>query len=776
VLFSGNGQLPADGGSVMQARQLGRKLLRNILAVTLTLCSTTAVFGEVSSPPQENVATARFEALAKSAAAAREAGKLDDALRDYQRALEIRANWEEGWWYLGSLEYDRDHYAEAIVAFQKLVQLVPAAGPGWNFLGLCEFETKDYEKSLEHLKKGEALGGANDPEISRVASYHLALLLIRGGDFDQATTLLRTTFGESQMSPQVKTALGLALLRVPLLPREVDPSQDALLQAAGETAAIAGRGDTAKALESFRELSKNYPRTPYVHYADGRALAGAGRLEEAASEQREESSVSARSALPRIEISGLQLRLHHTQEAVRAAEEAVQLAPESAAAHRALGQALLAAGEKEKAAEEHATAEKLEPEKFIPDMRATQLYERHASANGSGVSPASADNSNGNSSESFEKLSRSAAEAQTAGKTDLAIQNYQKALQLRPEWDDGRWNLAMLFYSAAKYPEAIAALKSWVERKPNFGTAWAVMGLSEFEIKDYGNALIHLERGEEQGLGGSAEAVRFAKYHLGLLLIRKGQFEDGMRILAPETGSGVLAKKIEFAMGMALLRMAVLPEQIENARVRLVEQAAEIAVLLQDSKYDQAFPKFESLVKEFPPAPFLHYAYGTALAALSKYDEAEAQFRQELKISPESEVPYLRLASLELKKHQAAEAQTMAQRAVQLAADSGEAHYLLGRASLEMGEEEAAVRELETASKLAPGSPEVHFNLAKAYAKAKLPEKAERERAIFARLNARAEQQRSRSGMQPYSGAQNAAEFAPARVEGEKAAGPEHPL
>jgi len=181
-------------------------------------------------------------------------------------------------------------------------------------------------------------------------------------------------------------------------------------------------------------------------------------------------------------------------------------------------------------------------------------------------------------------------------------------------------------------------------------------------------------------------------------------------------------------------------------------------------------------VKEFPPAPFLHYAYGTALAALSKYDEAEAQFRQELKISPESEVPYLRLASLELKKHQAAEAQTMAQRAVQLAADSGEAHYLLGRASLEMGEEEAAVRELETASKLAPGSPEVHFNLAKAYAKAKLPEKAERERAIFARLNARAEQQRSRSGMQPYSGAQNAAEFAPARVEGEKAAGPEHPL
>jgi Flp pilus assembly protein TadD len=147
--------------------------------------------------------------------------------------------------------------------------------------------------------------------------------------------------------------------------------------------------------------------------------------------------------------------------------------------------------------------------------------------------------------------------------------------------------------------------------------------------------------------------------------------------------------------------------------------------------------------------------------------------REELRISPKSELPYLRLASLALKRKQPAEAFPLAQRAAQITADSAEAHYLWGRACLELGQEETAIRELEAASKLSPDGPEVHFNLAKAYARAKLPEKAEEERAIFTRLNDLAEQQRSHSGNQAY-GAHNAVDVAPTRSGDDKAA-PHHP-
>jgi tetratricopeptide (TPR) repeat protein len=359
------------------------------------------------------------------------------------------------------------------------------------------------------------------------------------------------------------------------------------------------------------------------------------------------------------------------------------------------------------------------------------------------------------------------------GKSDDGIRFYQQALQLRPEWDEGRWNLAMLEYSTGHYPEAIAALKTCVARKPDYGTAWAVLGLSEFEVKDYGNAMIHLQRGQDLGMGGSRESVQLAGYRLGVLLNRDQEFDRAADLLAPEAGPGPLAEKIQFALGMALLHISSLPDEVDPSKKSLILSAGEIEGFLQESKYDEAFPKLRVLLQQNPSVPFLHYAYGTALAAMSQYGDAGSEFRQEIAISPRSELPYVRMASVELKMHQPADALMAAQRAVQLGPDSAEARYLLGRSYLEVGQSEKAVQELEAASRMAPGSPEVHFNLAKAYAKANLPEKAEQERATFARLNALAELQRSRHGNQSYSGSHDKTDFSIQRPEPAAAPAPE---
>ena len=717
---------------------------------------------------QQEPAQRTFEDLEKSATAAREAGRIEDAVHDYQRAVEIRSDWEEGWWYLGTLQYDADRFAEAITALEKVTQLDPANGPAWNFLGLCEFETHLYETSLLHLQKGQELGTGDDPEISRVARYHLALLLTRNGEFEKASAMLASTFGD-QPPAQAKLAFGLILLRVPLLPQEVDPSQDALVQAAGETASLLARGDSTRTLDSFRALLAKYPRVPYLHYAFGTALASAARNGEALLQQQEEVKISPQSALPRIEISSLELRSRNPWGALRAAEMAVQLEPNSPAVHRALAQSLLALGQKEKAAAELGTSNALAPGKLVRESRIVQRYAIQSAAMPESVHTAA----NPAKSPSFEEISRQATAAAAAGNPDGAIRIYQEALQLHPEWDDGRWNLAMLAYSAGHYPEAIVALKACVSRRPEHGTAWAVLGLSEFEIKDYSNALIHLQRGQDLGLGGSKESVQLARYRLGVLLNRNAEFDRAAELLAPEAGPGPLAEKIQFALGMALLRISVLPDEVDSSKRSLVLSSGEIAALLQDSKYDAVFPKFQALILQYPGVPFLHYAYGTALEALSQYGDAESQLRQEILISPKSELPHVRMASIALKMHRPADALPSAQRAVELGADSAEAHYLLGRSCLEVGQREKALQELETASKIAPGSPEVHFNLAKAYAKANMPEKAEQERATFARLNALAELQRSRHGSQSYSGSHDKTDFSIPRAESANPPAPE---
>ena len=754
----------AHSGVRVRLNRLARHLLLILLSILAVL--TFSIF--VGAAFAQSVVQPGFEDLEKSATAAREGGRIEEAVRDYQRAVEIRPDWEEGWWYLGTLQYDADRWPEAVPAFKRVVQLDSANGPAWNFLGLCEFETREYAQSLEHLQQGQELGTGDDPEIARVSKYHLALLLTRNGEFEKASAMLTAAFGD-QSPAQAKVALGLVLLRAPLLPQEVDPSKDALVQAAGETASLLTRGDSARTLDSFRALLAKYPNVPYLHYAFGTALASAGRDDEALLQQHEELKISPESALPRIEISALELRSHNPRPALRAAEAAVQLAPHSPDAHRVLAQSLQALGQKEKAAAELRASQALAPEKGVRDAHIIQMYAHDLAA----VVPEPVQSGNPANSQSFDELSRQATAAMGAGNTDQAIHIYQDALQLHPEWDEGRWNLAMLAYSAKRYPEAIEALKACLARRPDYGTAWAVLGLSEFEIKDYGNALIHLQQGQDLGMGGSKESVQLARYRLGVLLNRDAKFDLAAELLAPEAGPGPLAEKIQFALGMALLRMPVLPDEVEASKSSLVLAAGEIAALLQDSKYDEVFPKFQALLRQHPSVPFLHYAYGTALEALSQYDEAESQLRQEILISPKSELPYARMASIALKMHRPADALPSAQRAVDLGSDSAEAHYLLGRSCLEVGQRDKALQELQTASTMAPGSPEVHFNLAKAYAKANLPGKAEQERATFARLNALAELQRSRHGNQSYSGSHDKTDFSIPRAEPNAAAAPE---
>jgi tetratricopeptide (TPR) repeat protein len=675
------------------------------MALLITCGEKRAACGQTAAASTQQ----SFQALAAAATAAREAGKPDQALEDYTRAVVVRPDWAEGWWYLGTMRYDRDHYSEAIPPLRKLVQLSPDLGSAWSFLGLSEFETKDYGNALEHLERAQSLGNGDDPELGRVSTYHLALLHIRNSEFDRATTILLPASGENQVPPQIKSALGLALLRIPLLPGEVDPSHDALIQAAGEAAAVAVQGKSSDALKA---LVDEHPKIPWLHYAYGLALANTGQTSEALAAQREEAVISPQSALPRIQISSLELSLHESQEALRASQEAVSLAPDSSSAHQALAKALEVAGKHQQAEQEARTAASLAPEKPRVDAKIASLY---------------------------------------------AISSAGESKAAAPVENADNWNQAMADYSAGHYAQAIAALKTWVERKPSDGTAWAVMGLSEFELRDYDNALIHLQRGQQLGVAASPQAVELAKYRLAILVNRKGQFEMATDLLAPLAGQEPLADEIQFALGAALLRIPSLPDQIDASKHSLVERSGDITQLLLASKYDLAFLKLQKLIEQYPTTPFLHYAYGTALDSLSQYDEAKTQMRAEIQTSPHSALPWTRLASIALRQHLPDDALPAAQKAVQLAPDSADAHYVLGRTWMESGETQNAIAELELASRLSPASPEIHFALARAYTKADQPEKANQERAAFARLNALAEQQRAQHGDQSYRGAHDAA-------------------
>ena len=651
---------------------------------------------------------ANLDALQELAQREGESGQTSEAIRDYKRVLELRPEWKEGWWNLGALQYGANQFADAKSTLLHVVGFAPDLGVAWSLLGLSEFETGDFADAQSHLEKAQTLG-MNDAEIERVSTYHLGLLLIRTGKFERGSDLLLKAFGGGRVSEQVKTALGLATLRIPLLPEEVDASKEGLVLAVGN---VVSQG--TEALDRYPALLSGYPDVPYLHYGYGLALANAGRNKEAIGAQRQETSVSPESPLPWIEISRLQLVLGSPKEALTAAQRAVALGPTNNSAHERLAAAFASAGDTVGATRERKAAELLADAQEPPEQRIILRYRNSTS-------------------------------------TEPSTTNLKGDQEL--------WGHAMQEYSEGRYSASADLLKEWLKQNQDSGTGWAVLGLNEFELQDFDNAFIHLDRGANLGLRGSPQSLQAARYTFGLLLIRAGGFDRASDVLASALNSGPLDQKVEYALGVALLRKREIPGQGKQQESDLVRSAGKIAVLLNSSQYDAAFPEFQRLIKENPSVPFLHYAYGTALLAVSEFDEAAAQMQAEISISPKSELPYVRLASIALRRHNFSGAINWSRHALILAANSAEAHYLLGRASLESGDDATALRELETASRLSPASPEIHFNLAKAYARAKMPEKAEQERATFSQLNEAAESQRAQHGSQAYTGPHNADDF-----------------
>jgi tetratricopeptide (TPR) repeat protein len=489
-------------------------------------------------------------------------------------------------------------------------------------------------------------------------------------------------------------------------------------------------------------MLKDYPSTPFLHYAYGSALDFQSRYKEADAQLREETRITPRSALPYMRLAAIALKTHRPNDALPLAQSGVKLAPQSAMAHKILAKTLAEVGNTESSAQENVTAEKLEPEKPQVDAEVANMYANRSISIDSFLSKSSVAIPSGN----FEELTGKGEAAGKAGRTEEAIAYYQGALRLRSEWDEGWSQLGTLFYIAGRHADGISALKNSLRLKPQRAEAWVFLGLCEFETEEYRNSYLHLEHGRELGFHGTPEAQQRASLRLAELRIWSGDFDGAKDLLIPEVDRNQLTASTKIVLGLMLLRIPRLPNQLEPSREAVVRAAGETAALLYAERYNEAFQAFQQMLKNFPNTPFLHYAYGSALESLSQHDESEAQLREEIKLAPDNALAYMRIADILLKTQRPEDALSNAESAVQLDPEAAGGHELLGRSLLEVGKTEAAVKELEIASRLAPNYAEVHFNLARAYTKAHMPAEAERERAIFARLNAAEEQEKSSQG------------------------------
>lgn len=267
------------------------------------------------------------------------------------------------------------------------------------------------------------------------------------------------------------------------------------------------------------------------------------------------------------------------------------------------------------------------------------------------------------------------------------------------------WSQATADYDADRYAAAAHGFERVASLTPQAAGAWAMLGLCEYQLGKREAALSHLERANRLGFRGEGKIRPVALYHLGLLQVEAGRFEDGQKALDEVAATGTESRELRVALGKAVLRT-----RTESAAAEVAGAAEQLAACNRPEAADA----FRDLAARFGGQPNVHYAAGKYLLGQRQTDPAIKEFLAELRVSPRHVLARLAIADT-LRTTDAPASLPYAREALRLAPELPLAHYIAGMCLLDNRQPAEAVAQLEAAAKLMPDEPRVQYALARAY-------------------------------------------------------------
>ncbi|CAG9863206.1 unnamed protein product [Phyllotreta striolata] len=196
----------------------------------------------------------------------------------------------------------------------------------------------------------------------------------------------------------------------------------------------------------------------------------------------------------------------------------------------------------------------------------------------------------------------------------LAAEEYQRAIELNPNYEQAMNNYANLLRENKKFGEAEVLLRKALQIRPNFAAAWMNLGI----------VLTNLNRSEEAEHCYKTAITHRKKYpdcyyNLGNLYLDLKRNEEALK-----------------AWELAVLY-----------RPSHVAAWSNTLVLLDSmKKYDEVLQLGRTALIHNPKAPALHFSFANTLGKLRHFDKAEGHFLQAISLNPTNGLYYSNLGVL----------------------------------------------------------------------------------------------------------------------------------
>ncbi|MDQ2840331.1 MAG: tetratricopeptide repeat protein [Acidobacteriota bacterium] len=331
---------------------------------------------------------------------------------------------------------------------------------------------------------------------------------------------------------------------------------------------------------------------------------------------------------------------------------------------------------------------------------------------------------------------KEAVAAQQAGDLDKAIHSYRILLDKYPNIAAIRSNLGAALAAQGRYQQAIVEYKQALKLSEN-SQVRLNLGLAYYKAGDLTNAINTLKKARDESPSNLQIVTVLADSYL-----QRGEYKDVVDLLTPIQRADPANQALTYMLGTALVRDG------QSAKGQLVidgllrnGDSAEVHYLMGTTKvmaadFSGARDDFQKAAELNPNLPDVYAQYGETLLSTGDQEGARKAFARELQLNPNNFEANLRLGVIFRNDENYDAALTHLHHALQIRPGDPGVRYQIASIEVSRDQLDDARRDLESLVKDSPDFIEAHVSLATVYFRQKRKADGERERAIYAKLNA----------------------------------------
>ncbi|MGO9476956.1 MAG: tetratricopeptide repeat protein, partial [Limisphaerales bacterium] len=359
-------------------------------------------------------------------------GRVDEAMVQYQKALQIKPDSAEACYNLGITLAKKGDVDEAIAYYQRALQIKPDDAGVHNNLGNALLQKGQVDEAITHYQRALQI----KPDDAGVRN-NLGSVLLQKGQVDEAMAHFQKALEIKPDYAEVHNNLGNALLQ---------------------------KGQVDEAITHYQRALQIKPDFAEVHFNLGAVLFKKGRVDEAIAHFQKALQINPDYAEVHNNLGNALLQKGQVDEAIAHFQKALQIKPDSARVHFNLGNALLQKGQVDEAIAQYQKALQINPDFREVHYNLSAILFKTGRVDEAithlqkvlQISPDDATAHNNLGIALFQK-----------GRVDEAIAQYQAALQINPDYAGACYNLGNALLQKGKADEAIAEYHKALQIKPD---------------------------------------------------------------------------------------------------------------------------------------------------------------------------------------------------------------------------------------------------------------------------------------------------------------------